>query len=114
MTLLFTVLAVGVLGLVVAVALGRIGGGMADPASSLPPTGLPEGGDLSFEDLNAVRFAPALRGYRMDQVDEVLDRFADALAQRDAEIRRLRGELGRADLFRLERDAMRLDEDVEG
>jgi DivIVA domain-containing protein len=112
-TLLSTVLTIGVLGLVVAVALGRIGGGLAEPASSLPPTGLPEG-DLRADDLDGVRFAPALRGYRMEQVDEVIDRLVDQLARREAEIERLRGELARADLFHLEHEALRLDEDVEG
>lgn len=113
MTLLFTVLAIGLLGVVVAVALGRIGGGLAEPTSSLPSTGLPER-ELRPDDLGAVRFAPALRGYRMDQVDQVIDRLADELALREAEIERLRAELTRADLLRLEQEAMRLDEDVEG
>lgn len=113
MTLLFTVLAIGVLGLVVAVALGRIGGGLAEPASSVPPSGLPEA-DLHPDDLDGVRFAPALRGYRMEQVDQVIDRLRDELSRREAEIQRLRGELARVDLFHLEQEAMRLDEDVEG
>jgi DivIVA domain-containing protein len=112
-TVLFTLLAIGVLGLVVAVALGRIGGGLAAPASSLPPTGVPAG-ELTREGLDAVRFAPALRGYRMDQVDDVIDRLCGELDRRDAEIERLRHELGRADLLRLEQEAMRLDEDVDG
>ncbi len=111
--MLFALLAIGVLGLVVAVALGRIGGGLEAPTSSLPPTHLPDGG-LTPADLDVVRFAPALRGYRMDQVDEIIDRVAGELDRRDAEIERLRGELDRADLARLEREAMRLDEDVEG
>ncbi len=29
------------------------------------------------EDVDAVRFAVAVRGYRMDEVDDVLDRLAD-------------------------------------
>ncbi|MFN8077938.1 MAG: DivIVA domain-containing protein [Kineosporiaceae bacterium] len=88
MTLVFTVLTIVVLGLVVAVALGRIGGGLDAATSSLPPTGLPDG-DLVAGDLDHVRFAPALRGYRMDQVDAAFDRLAEELARRDAEIERL-------------------------
>lgn len=88
MTLVFIVLTIVVLGLVVAVALGRIGGGLDAATSSLPPTGLPDG-ELVVGDLDHVRFAPALRGYRMDQVDAAFDRLAEELARRDAEIERL-------------------------
>jgi len=38
------------------------------------------------EDLAAVRFAVALRGYRMQEVDRVLDDAREALAARDARI----------------------------
>ncbi len=89
-TLVFTLLALVVLGLVVAVALGWIGGGLDAPVSSLPEVGLPEG-EVAPPDLDRLRFAPALRGYRMDQVDRTLDRLAEELARRDAEIDRLRG-----------------------
>jgi DivIVA domain-containing protein len=40
-----------------------------------------------------VRFPSAIRGYRMDLVDEVLDRAAADLAARDAEIDELRAQL---------------------
>lgn len=92
MTLVFTLLTIAVLGLVVAVALGWIGGGLDAPTSSLPPTGLPDG-DLAPQDLERVRFTPALRGYRMDQVDEALDRVAGELARRDEEIEQLQQSL---------------------
>lgn len=90
MSLVFVLLILAVVGAVAAVATGRIAGGLDAPVSSLPARGLPPG-DVSVDDLGAVRFAPALRGYRMDQVDAVLDRLADELARRDAELRRLRG-----------------------
>lgn len=113
MTLLFTLLSIGVLGLVVAVALGRVGGGLDAPASSLPSTGLPAG-NLTADDLTAVRFSPALRGYRMDQVDDLVDRLTDELARRDEEIDRLRGELSRTDLLRLEHESLGADGEAEG
>jgi DivIVA domain-containing protein len=47
--------------------------------------------------LDRVRFSPALRGYRMDEVDDVLDRVTEELRVRDAEIARLREELARRD-----------------
>ena len=40
-------------------------------------------GPVQAEDLATLRFSLAPRGYRMDQVDEVLDRLAAELADRD-------------------------------
>lgn len=62
--------------------------GLVEPAPSLPAVLLPDDPDAA--DVGAVRFAPALRGYRMDQVDEVLDRLAAVLEERDATIAGLR------------------------
>jgi DivIVA domain-containing protein len=46
----------------------------------LPP------GPLQPEDLNSVRFGLAIRGYRMDEVDRVLERAASEIGERDARI----------------------------
>jgi DivIVA domain-containing protein len=46
---------------------------------------LPDG-PLQPEDLRAVRFALAVRGYRMDEVDGVIERAASELAERDERI----------------------------
>nr|WP_228720881.1 DivIVA domain-containing protein [Arthrobacter sp. 260] len=62
--------------------------GLVEPTPSLPAVLLPDEPDAA--DVGAIRFAPALRGYRMDQVDEVLDRLAAALEERDATIAELR------------------------
>jgi DivIVA domain-containing protein len=43
-------------------------------------------GPLQPEDLRAVRFALAVRGYRMDEVDRVIERAATELAERDRRI----------------------------
>jgi DivIVA domain-containing protein len=88
-TLLLTLLIMAVLGLVVAVATGRIAGGLGRPASSLPGRGLPSG-PIAVDDVERVRFSPALRGYRMDEVDDVLDRLTEELRRRDEEIAELR------------------------
>ena len=56
MTLLLTLLIMAVIGLVAAVAAGRIGGGLDDPASSLPGRGLPPG-PFTLEDVDKVRQA---------------------------------------------------------
>lgn len=61
--------------------------GLVEPTPSLPPVLLPD--RPSAADVGRIRFSLGLRGYRMDQVDEVLDRLAAALAERDALIEAL-------------------------
>lgn len=92
MTWLFTLLAMAVIAVVAGVVTGRISGSMEPPASSLPFRGLLQDGVRPAE-LEQLRFDAALRGYRMDQVDGVLDRLAQELARRDDEIAALRSEL---------------------
>ena len=58
--------------------------GLAEPDPRLPPVLLPE--DPQPSDIGRLRFSVGLRGYRMDQVDAVLDRLATALAERDAAV----------------------------
>ncbi|SDH39364.1 DivIVA domain-containing protein [Arthrobacter subterraneus] len=65
--------------------------GLVEPTPTLPPVLLPERPDAA--DVRRVRFSLGLRGYRMDQVDEVLDRLAAALAERDALIEGLQNQL---------------------
>jgi DivIVA domain-containing protein len=93
-TLLLTLLILAVVGLVAAVAAGRITGGLDEPSSSLPGRGLPAG-RVGVGELERVRFSPALRGYRMDEVDDVLDRLTEELELREEEIAELRRALGR-------------------
>ncbi|MDP9393748.1 MAG: DivIVA domain-containing protein [Actinomycetota bacterium] len=93
MDLLFVLLALAVLGVAAVVSAGR-GGGLAEAPSDLPPTGALPQGPLRADALEQVRFPVAFRGYRMDHVDELLDRVAGELAARDARIAEL--EAGRA------------------
>jgi DivIVA domain-containing protein len=77
----------------VAVARGRplpaeLDGGLEEPASGLPPVVLPEW--PTADDVDRVRFSLAFRGYRMDQVDEVLERLRNRIADQDREIARLK------------------------
>lgn len=81
-----------VVGVTAAVALGRIRGGLpaAQPARAdhaLPP------GRLSVSDVAGVRFSVGLRGYRMDEVDEFVDRMLAELSSHAAELDELRAEL---------------------
>ena len=68
------------IGLTTAAVMGRIGGFMAEPTSSHAFSGLPSG-SLSASDVAALHFDQALRGYRMDQVDEAIDALAGRLRE---------------------------------
>lgn len=60
------------------------GDGLLSPVANLPPVLLPQ--QPTPADVDRVRFSLGLRGYRMDQVDEVLDRLRDELAAKDRRI----------------------------
>jgi DivIVA domain-containing protein len=96
-TWLFILLAMAVVAVVAGVVTGGIVGSMEPPESSLPFHGLPPG-RVESSDLAELRFDAALRGYRMDQVDEILDQVTAVLRHRDEEIIALRSEL--ADVYR--------------
>ncbi|CAM3200781.1 hypothetical protein PSET11_01885 [Arthrobacter ulcerisalmonis] len=72
-------------------ALGRLEEGFGQPVANLPPVLLPEAAVPA--DVDRIRFGLGLRGYRMDQVDQVLDDLRDQLATRDLELASLRAEL---------------------
>lgn len=66
--------------------------GLAEPVANLPPVLLPH--HPTVDDVDRLRFSPAFRGYRMDQVDEVLDCLRDELAGRDERIAELEKRAG--------------------
>lgn len=68
-----------------AVLATRGGPVLADAAPDAADLALPPG-PLRPEDLSSVRFDMALRGYRMSEVDEVLERLAADLRARDERI----------------------------
>ena len=68
-----------------------LAGGLEDPPANLPPVLLPE--HAGPEDVNQLRFSLGLRGYRMDQVDQVLEDLRDQLAARDRDVAELRSRL---------------------
>ena len=73
---------------VAAVVATREDQAMADAAQDLPDLGLPVG-PLEPQDVAAVRFSMAPRGYRMSEVDAVLERLAAELADRDRQLAEL-------------------------
>ena len=64
-----------------------------EPVASLPPVLLPE--HAAAADIDRLRFAVGLRGYRMDQVDQVLDDLRDQISAKDQKIQALGEELER-------------------
>lgn len=68
------------------------GAALAPAERDRADVGLPEG-EVSAQDLHGVRFGMVLRGYRMSEVDEVLDRAAQALAEEQSRTRALEARL---------------------
>lgn len=75
---LFAILIVLALGGIALVAAGR-GAPLAEVYDDRPDAAVPANGPLRPEDLRRVRFSLAFRGYRMSEVDALLDRLASEL-----------------------------------
>ena len=81
MTWFFAVVVVAVMGCIAVVASGR-GGTMAETFDDRPDARVPADGPLTGSDLRSVRFSTAFRGYRMSEVDALLDRLAAEIDSR--------------------------------
>jgi DivIVA domain-containing protein len=86
---LIAVVAVAALGVAAMAAAGGMGHMSRDPVYDTYRQDLPTGGALTAEELRNVRFGVTLRGYAMAQVDDLLDRLALEIAERDALIAEL-------------------------
>ncbi len=84
MTWFFAVLIVLLMGAVAVVAAGA-GGTMSEEYDDRPDVRVQADGPLTAQDLRAVRFTTALRGYRASEVDALLARLGDQLAQKEDE-----------------------------
>ncbi len=71
----FAILVVVVMGGVAALAAGR-GAPMSEAYDDRPDALVPKDGPLGAEHVRKVRFSLAFRGYRMSEVDALLDRIA--------------------------------------
>jgi len=80
---LFAILIVLVLGVVAMVAAGR-GAPLSEVYDDRPDASVPAEGPLGADDLRRVRFSLGLRGYRMSEVDALLDRLATEREQEQA------------------------------
>jgi DivIVA domain-containing protein len=77
----FAVLVVLAMGGIAMVAAGR-GTPMAPAYDDRPDSTVPRDGELGADDLRRVRFSLAFRGYRMSEVDSLLDRLAREMEDR--------------------------------
>lgn len=83
------VVAVAALGVAAMAAAGGMGQMSKEPVYDTYRQDLPTGGALTAEELKNIRFGITLRGYAMAQVDDLLDRLALEIAERDALIAEL-------------------------
>ena len=73
-----------------AAVLGRVDGSLADATTTMSHLPLPED-PLTPGDIEGLRFDTAMRGYRMSQVDAVVDRLRREIADLDDELTRVKG-----------------------
>lgn len=90
---MFWFLLIALVVVVAAVTLAVVGGGERAVLPEAEPDrvadALPESRPVVRADIDALRLPLAPRGYRMAEVDDVLDRLAAELAERDARIAEL-------------------------
>jgi DivIVA domain-containing protein len=70
-----------------------MGRGETQPPAELnrSPVELPDDRPVLGDDVRALQLSPVFRGYRMTEVDWLIDQFAEILDERDAELAALRG-----------------------
>jgi len=76
MTWVFAILVVLALGAIAVVASGR-GAPMSPAYDDAPDSLVPADGPVTADDLRRIRFPLAFRGYRMAEVDALLERLAE-------------------------------------
>jgi len=72
-----------------------LGRGETQPPAEIgrSPLALPDDRPVVGDDVRALRISVAFRGYRMTEIDWLLDQFAQVLDERDAEIAELRASI---------------------
>lgn len=88
MSIVLLLLLLAVVAAIAVVAAGY-GGSMPPTEPDRSPRGILPAGDVDRAGVDGLRFTLAFRGYRMDEVDEVLDRLVVAIETRDARIAEL-------------------------
>lgn len=88
MSIVLLLLLLAVVAAIAVVAAGY-GGSMPSAEPDRSPRGTLPAGDVDRAAVDGLRFTLAFRGYRMDEVDDVLDRLVAAIETRDARIAEL-------------------------
>ena len=86
------VVVIAILGVAAMAAAGGMGEMAEEPVRDTFRQDLPADRMLAASDISALRFGVTLRGYAMNQVDDLLDRLTREIAERDATIAELAGE----------------------
>jgi len=81
-----------------------LGRGETQPPAELDrsPVELPDDRPVTSDDIRALRISVAFRGYRMTEVDWLIDQLAQTLDERDKELEELRSRLAEAQPARAE------------
>ena len=96
MSLVLLLVILAVIAGIAVVAAGR-GEGLIPSDPERSPRGVLPAGEVGRPDVDALRFTLALRGYRMDEVDDVIDRLLAELDRKDARIAELEAPTTAAD-----------------
>jgi DivIVA domain-containing protein len=89
-SILLLLVLLAVIAAIAVVAAGR-GGSLPDVDPDGSSRGVLPSGPVDRAAVNGLRFTLAFRGYRMNEVDDVLDRLLDELDERDRRIAELEG-----------------------
>ena len=90
MSIVLLLVLLAVIAVIGVVAAGR-GGSLPDTEPDRSPRGALPSGEIDRAAVDGLRFTLAFRGYRMDEVDDVLDRLVAEVEERDRRIAELEG-----------------------
>lgn len=92
MTIVFIIGGIALVAMIALLALGKLNdtGADNDPPDSALVSLSDDPAEVSARDIDSLKFSLALRGYRIDQVDHVLDQLSATVALQSAEIERLK------------------------
>lgn len=91
MSILLLLVLLGVIAAIAVVAGGRGGALLPDASPDSSPRGVLPSGPVDRTAVDGLRFTLAFRGYRMTEVDDVLDRLVLEIDERDRRIAELEG-----------------------
>jgi DivIVA domain-containing protein len=113
---LFWFMLIALVAVVAAVALAVLGdgGALRDAGPDRLEDRLPDDRPVGRADIDQLRLPVAVRGYRMEEVDDVLDRLGAEITERDARIAELEAERAGRRAVALAEEAQAEDQPHEG